>query len=205
MKFIIGIGNPGREYQNTRHNVGFLVLESLQARQASKKAHWKKVPKLGSEVCEIGDKVLLIKPATYVNQTGQVITALISGHRAKSSEILVVCDDVNLAFGKLRLRATGSDGGHHGLLSVVEALGSKDFPRLRVGIKNESMPKDLTNFVLGHFNGEEAKKIPVVLEKAVMICQRWLEDDFENALSALSRIQSVQEIGLLQETIKGNK
>ena len=169
MRFIVGIGNPGRKYEGTRHNVGFDVVDRLKKKLR-------------------GSAVTLVKPGTFVNNTGEAVRELADKRRARPADILIVCDDVNLDFGKLRLRASGSAGGHHGLESVIEALGSKDFPRLRVGVRNEHMPKDLAGFVLEKFSAEEAKRLDAIVEKAAAVGESWAGGGFEAAQNCLSRL-----------------
>ncbi|HTL71153.1 MAG TPA: aminoacyl-tRNA hydrolase [Candidatus Eisenbacteria bacterium] len=173
MKFIVGIGNPGRQYEGTRHNAGFAVLDRL------------------ADDCPPGTR--LVRPGTFVNRTGDAVLELRSRHGAAESDVLVVCDDVNLDFGKLRLRPDGSAGGHHGLESVIEALGSDGFPRLRIGVRNALMPQDLAGFVLEKFSAEEAKTIGGIVEKAAQICRTWAREGFEAAQNRLSQLQSVKQ------------
>jgi len=175
LKFIIGIGNPGKKYESTRHNVGFQVIDVL-----------KKKALLNSK------EAVLVRPKTFVNRTGDVILELTGKRKVSPQDILVVCDDVNLRFGKLRLRVSGSAGGHHGLESVIEALGSVDFPRLRIGIKTDSMPEDLVPFVLESFDSGEKKELPEILEKAARVCEAWAKEGFGAAMNGLSRLQSVR-------------
>jgi len=175
LKFIVGIGNPGKKYESTRHNAGFQVIDVL-----------KKKALLNSK------EAVLVRPKTFVNRTGDVILELSGKHKVSPQNIFVVCDDVNLRFGKLRLRASGSAGGHHGLESVIEALGSVDFPRLRIGVKTDSMPEDLVSFVLGSFDAEEKKELPQILEKAAWVCEAWTKEGFNAAMRRLSRLQSVK-------------
>ena len=173
MKFIVGIGNPGKKYEGTRHNVGFRVLDRL----ARKKMQG----------------VLLIKPDTFVNNTGEVVAAVVKKRAASPADFLFVCDDVNLAFGKLRLRDSGSAGGHHGLESVIAVLGSEDFARLRIGVGSEDMPKDdLTDYVLGKFGTEEEKALGGILDKAAAVCESWVNEGFGGATNCLSRLQSIK-------------
>ena len=171
MKFVVGIGNPGREYDGTRHNIGFAVLDALGSVNGAK----------------------LVKPLTFVNRTGEEVLRLVQKNGAVAGDLLFVCDDVNLDFGKLRLRETGSAGGHHGLESVIEALGVEDFSRLRFGVRTEDMPKDLTDFVLGKFSKEEEKRLKEMIARAAQVCRAWVEKGFEAARLELSQLQSVQE------------
>ena len=189
MKFIVGIGNPEKQYDKTRHNIGFRVLDGLCAKRSGV---WLSKKKSRSRVCSL-DEGILIKPETYVNNTGDAVKAMLQKYGAGPSDFLFVCDDVNLVLGKLRLRDSGSAGGHHGLESVMAAFGSEDFPRLRVGVGNETMPKDdLTEFVLSSFGPGEQKQLSAILEKAVSVCGVWLEQDFEQALNELSKVQSMK-------------
>ncbi len=184
MKFIIGIGNPGTKYQGTRHNIGFEVLDGLAASMT-----WKKNAKLDAWVAEGLENVLLIKPLTFVNLSGQTIRNVLKYKEAKPEDFLAVCDDVNLPFGRMRLREKGSAGGHHGLESLIEALDSQSFPRLRLGVANSAMPKDLSGFVLGTFNPGEKKDLKKILESAVSVCKSWAEKDFNSAQNQLSQKQ----------------
>jgi PTH1 family peptidyl-tRNA hydrolase len=128
-----------------------------------------------------------------VNRTGEAVLELKARHGAEENGILVVCDDVNLDFGKLRLRPDGSAGGHHGLESVIASLGNDAFPRLRVGVRNASMPQDLAGFVLEKFSAAEAKEIGRIVEKAAQICGTWAREGFEAAQNRLSQLQSVKQ------------
>ena len=135
MKFVIGVGNPDKIYDKTRHNVGFAIVDCLFG-MITRKA-----------------EVLLVKPRTYVNRTGDAVLSLLKKHpKSAPKDFMLVCDDVNLAFGKMRLRESGSSGGHHGLESVIQAFNSEDFTRLRFGVGHEKMPADLTGFVLEKFS-----------------------------------------------------
>ena len=189
MRLLVGIGNPETRYDRTRHNIGFRVLDILCTKRAGT---WRSKKKMKSLVCAL-DEAVLIKPETYVNNTGDAVEVALKKYRAAPSDFLFVCDDVNLALGKIRLRDSGSAGGHHGLESVIRAFGSEDFPRLRIGVGSESMPKgDLTEFVLGTFAPGEQKKLETVLEKSVSVCEVWLKEGFDPALNELSKVQSVQ-------------
>ncbi|MBI3252559.1 MAG: peptidyl-tRNA hydrolase [Candidatus Omnitrophica bacterium] len=173
MKFIIGIGNPGKKYEKTRHNIGFRVLDELK--------------KLGPK------DTVLVRPGTFVNDTGRAVREIVERKKPDLKDLLVVCDDVNLAFGKMRLRASGGAGGHHGLLSVIESLGSEAFARLRLGVKNERMPKDLVPFVLEGFDAGEKKELPGIVKNAASVCESWAKDGWDAAMKRLSQLQSVKE------------
>ena len=188
MKLIIGIGNPGAEYENTRHNIGFLTLDKV--RKSIGSSPWKKETALKSWVSCLGKETVLAKPSTYVNRSGEAAKALLKKYSLKPESLLVVCDDVNLVFGKLRLRASGSSGGHHGLESISDELETKDFPRLKFGIAGDGMPKDLSPYVLSAFSAGEKKELPDFLDHAASVCESWVKDGFSAALGCLSRLQS---------------
>jgi PTH1 family peptidyl-tRNA hydrolase len=177
VKGVFGVGNPGADYRKTRHNIGFAVLEAIGPRWIFKKS-------LKAEVAEWRGAFLL-KPCTFVNQTGQAVLAFKKIRHADIRDLLLICDDVNLEFGQLRLRESGSAGGHHGLESVIESLGTQDFPRLRIGIGKKALPRDLAPFVLDRFSAEEMREIPSILKKAVSVCEAWVDEGFESARNRL--------------------
>ncbi len=188
MNLVIGIGNPGKNYEKTRHNIGFLVLERLQ-RQAFSDSKWRHKKELLAEIAE-NREVILVKPATYVNRSGESLGVIAEQFHAEPENILVVCDDVNLQFGKMRLRPSGSAGGHHGLESIGQALGSDGYARLRLGVGTSDMPKDLSEFVLEKFDADETKKIDEILGIALEVCVSWVKEGFEAAQKRLSQLQS---------------
>ncbi len=191
MKFVVGIGNPGKAYDSTRHNVGFEALDLLAEKWADgKKLKWVREAKLDALSVSAGSDVRLVKPQAFVNNTGETVAALVDRRGASPEDILVVCDDVNLALGKLRLRPSGSAGGHHGLESVIAQTGSDGFPRLRIGVGNEQVPKDLTGFVLGRFKANEREIAGKILEKAVLVCEAWAREGYAEAEKRLSQLQS---------------
>lgn len=186
MKFIIGIGNPGKAYTKTRHNIGFEILDTI-----SGGVKFKKDPKLKALIVLLENKTLgLVKPETFVNLTGETASTILSRYKLEAKDILIVCDDVNLPFGKIRFRASGSAGGHNGLKSVIEKLGTNDFSRLRIGVGNEKMPKDLSKFVLEEFSKEEKKELPEVVKKAALVCESWALKGLEAAMTEVSKVNS---------------
>ena len=195
MKIVLGIGNPGEAYEKTRHNIGFQVLDRLAGRLDSgglgTRSKWRKDNKLQAEF-KLKNEAVLVKPFTFVNLSGVSARAITKKYSAAPEDFLIVCDDVNLTFGKMRLRNFGSAGGHHGLESIIERLGSDEFSRLRVGVGNEAMPGDLTSFVLESFGGSEKKELEFILDKAVLVCETWINKGFESARESLSQLQSVK-------------
>ena len=165
MKLIIGLGNPDRRYRNTRHNVGWEVIDRLAHRlgiAVNQEDGWATV---GSGTVA-RRRVLLAKPKTYVNLSGTAVADLRRGHRVKVADLLVVVDDLDLPLGRLRLRPGGSHGGHNGLRSIIDALGSDAFPRLRVGIGRPPAGMDPADFVLTPFTVEERAVMEVALDRA---------------------------------------
>jgi PTH1 family peptidyl-tRNA hydrolase len=160
MKCIVGLGNPGRKYEGTRHNVGFQVLDSLADRH---RVEWELAPR-GIEALiarQRADGILLAKPLTFMNLSGPTIVGLLQFYKIELPDSLVIVDDTNLELGRLRARATGSAGGHNGLKSVIEALGTMEFARLRIGVGRGDARRDLADHVLAKFEPEER---PIVAE-----------------------------------------
>ncbi len=164
MKLIVGFGNPGKQYNFTRHNTGFLALDFYA------KVHnldWIDKPKWNAIIAEDRDRnILFVKPQTFYNDQGTSIQAIMSFYKLKSTDILVICDDFNLPFGTLRFRERGSDGGNNGLKSTIQHIGD-NFPRLRVGTGNDTLRKQIgdTNFVLSKYTEEEHVKLPEILRE----------------------------------------
>lgn len=192
MKLVVGIGNPGKKYEKTRHNIGFSAIR-LVAEGRDAKRPWRIREKFKSAVWT-DEAVTLLEPHTFVNLTGESVRPFLKKAGLKTEDLLVLCDDVNLAFGKLRLRKSGSSGGHHGLESVIEALGTQEFARLRIGIAGEGMPDgELAPYVLGQFTRAEGSNLPKILEKARQVCESWIQSGFAGAENRLSRLQSIKE------------
>ena len=164
MKLIVGLGNPGRRYRATRHNVGWEVIARLAARAGIRVNEDEGFAEVGRGT--IGTRrVLLARPYTYVNVSGEAVRDLRRRHRLRPEDILIIVDDIDLPLGRLRLRAGGSAGGHNGLKSVIEALGTTEFPRLRVGIGRPPHGVEAADFVLTRFT-EEERMVHETLERA---------------------------------------
>jgi PTH1 family peptidyl-tRNA hydrolase len=161
VKLVVGLGNPGREYARTRHNVGFEVLESLAARH---QATWSGKP--DAELARWGQDAILVKPQTYMNLSGSAVQRWQHFYKVALDDVLVVVDDVNLEAGRLRIRRGGSAGGHNGLKSIVAALGTDQFARLRVGVGGGHQ-KSLSSHVLGRFTPDEEAIVEAAIAKAV--------------------------------------
>lgn len=169
--------------------MGFQVVEGLAA---DGKARWAEKKAWNALSCRLDEGTTLVKPLTYVNRTGETAEAIVKKESARVTDCLFVCDDANLDFGKIRLRASGSAGGHHGLESVIARLEDSDFPRLRLGIRNPEMPGELPDFVLGKFSPVETKSLEKILATAREVCRSWATEDVKAAMEILSRRQSVQ-------------
>ncbi|MGQ9580268.1 MAG: aminoacyl-tRNA hydrolase [Armatimonadota bacterium] len=180
---IVGLGNPGRRYAHTRHNVGFDVLD-LFARRHGVNIRTRKHFALTSRVTCNGENVLLVKPQTFMNESGRAVGALAAEHKLSPTDIIVVCDDIDLPLGSLRIRAKGSSGGHRGVQSIISNLGSSDFPRIRIGIGRSNNPVD---HVLSKFTSEEKAIIEPVLGHAADALDMILAQGLEAAMNTYNR------------------
>jgi len=161
MKLVAGLGNPGAEYESTRHNLGFEVLDGLATRH---RASWSKKP--DAEIARWVGKAILVKPQTFMNLSGSAVQRWSHFYKVGVEDLLVVVDDVNLDAGRLRIRRGGGAGGHNGLKSIIAALGTEDFPRLRIGVGGGSQ-QSLSSHVLGRFGAEEEAVIEAAITRAV--------------------------------------
>ena len=161
LRLLVGLGNPGREYRETRHNVGFLLLDRLASRE---RAEFRTEKSWQAEVARAGDP-LLCKPLAYMNLSGQSVRPLSQFYKIEPAQMLVILDDMALPLGKLRFRKDGSAGGHNGLKSIIEQLGTNVVPRLRVGIG--SAERDAVDHVLGRFTLEERPALEQTLDRAL--------------------------------------
>lgn len=168
MKLIVGLGNPGKEYENTRHNVGFLILDKMQnanIKSQNDNVKFKMEKKLNAEIVKINiddEEILLTKPQTFMNLSGEAVQKIVQFYKIKPEDIIVVCDDINLEIGQVRIRKGGSDGGHNGLKSIIAHLGS-DFWRIRVGVGKNTIPAEA--YVLQKFPIDEQEAILKTIDK----------------------------------------
>ncbi len=177
----MGLGNPGKQYERTRHNVGFRVVELLAKRHGPVSWRSRFYGKFG-EAASIG--ALLLMPQTYMNDSGESVGPCIAFYKMPLERVLVVCDDINLPFGRLRFRRSGSDGGHNGLKSIILALNSVDFPRLRVGI-GRSGP-DAIDHVIGAFNKDEESALQEVIARAADGAEIFVREGADAAIAAVN-------------------
>ncbi|WP_456455464.1 aminoacyl-tRNA hydrolase [Thermovibrio sp.] len=165
VKLIVGLGNPGREYEKTRHNVGWWVIDRV-CRELNVELSREKFKGLYGELPTSRGKVILLKPLTYMNRSGESVKGFVKFFKLEPQQVLVIYDDLDLPLGKIRLRKRGSSGGHRGLKSVIEELGTDQFPRLRIGIGRPERKEEVVNFVLSPFKEKELPIIEEAVEKA---------------------------------------
>ena len=189
MHLIVGLGNPGAKYVRTRHNVGFRLVEELAGRW---RATWKLEKKFQASVASVernGQTVLLARPQTFMNDSGESVGALTAFYRVPLKRLLVAVDDADLPLGELRLRARGSSGGHHGLESIEQHAGSREFARLRIGIgRTADGRREITGHVLGTFAAAESALVEQVLTAAAMQAECWLENGIETAMNKFNGV-----------------
>ena len=185
MFLIVGLGNPGSEYAQTRHNAGFMAIDRLAQRHKLTDAGPPRM-KFNSSVLEgtvAGQRCLLMEPMTYMNRSGLAIGEAVTFYKLDpAKELMVIVDDLALPTGRLRLRAEGSAGGHNGLADVERALGSQVYPRLRIGIDSRGRVPQV-DYVLGRFNAEQRIKLDPLLDTACDAVECWLRDGIEKAMS----------------------
>ncbi|MBQ5860388.1 MAG: aminoacyl-tRNA hydrolase [Selenomonadales bacterium] len=186
MKMIVGLGNPGAEYDNTRHNVGFLVVDELARRENI--LTWQK--KMSAEIGEYrayGEKVLLVKPQTYMNLSGEAVGQIARFYKIDAQDIIVISDDMDLPLGRLRLKNRGSSGGHRGIESILCHLDKADFVRVRVGIGRPPQGWTVNNYVLSRFYGEEAETWNGVCKRTADSIQSILADGLTKAMNTFNQ------------------
>ena len=187
---IVGLGNPEPKYDRTRHNIGFEAVDSLAA---SWGLPWKENKRFQGLIAEgmspYGNKVRLLKPLTYMNRSGQSVRAVVDWYRIEPQSVLVIYDEMDLPVGKLRLRLSGSAGGHNGMKSIISHLGTKEFPRLRIGIGKSDGRKETVSHVLGKFAPEEQPIIKEALELSTHAVERSLKEGVEKAMSLYNNKQ----------------
>lgn len=181
---IVGLGNPGSEYARTRHNIGFMAVEWLAERH---KAVWSLEKRFESRVSKFDcseNRTLLCQPQTYMNVSGRAVGALMDFYRTPLDRLLVVVDDADLPFGELRMRPAGSSGGHHGLESIEQRVGSREYARLRMGIGRQRQDvREITGHVLGKFGEADAATLELMLDRAAKQAERWVSAGLQRAMN----------------------
>ena len=183
MFIIAGLGNPGREYENTRHNIGFLVIDDIAKRYQITMLERKHKAVIGKGYID-GHKVVLVKPLTYMNQSGESIRQATDYYKVDvTTQLVVVSDDISLDVGQLRIRKKGSAGGHNGLKNIILHLGSENFIRIRMGVSDKPQGYDLKDYVLGHFTDKEKKVLEETSGKAAEAIRMILQGDVDGAMN----------------------
>ncbi|MDK7443660.1 aminoacyl-tRNA hydrolase [Bacillus paranthracis] len=177
MKLIVGLGNPGREYELTRHNIGFMAIDELAKRWNISLNEQKFKGVFGAGFVN-GEKVILLKPLTYMNLSGESIRPLMDYYKIDVEDFVVLYDDLDIPVGKLRLRMKGSAGGHNGVKSTISHLGTQEFQRIRMGIDRPKNGMKVVDYVLGRFTSEEIPDVNHSIEKAADACEEWLNKPF---------------------------
>jgi PTH1 family peptidyl-tRNA hydrolase len=181
VRAVIGLGNPGKRYAGTRHNVGFDVIDKLAGDLGADVTRRRFNARIGEAVCG-GERVVLVKPQTFMNDSGRAVQGVVAWHKLALDELLVVCDDLDIEFATLRLRRKGSSGGHKGLKSIARMLGGTEFPRLRIGVGRP--PSDhAIDFVLSRFGKAEREQIDEAVDRAAEAVQTWIIDGIDASMN----------------------
>ena len=185
---IVGLGNPGAAYARTRHNAGFLLADRLAERW---RGGWSAAKRFRARLARWerdGRRIMLCQPQTFMNASGEAVGAVVNFYQVPLRHLLVAVDDADLPLGEIRLRSRGSSGGHHGLESIEQHLGSRDFARLRIGIGRQSGSREITDYVLGRFGSTEAALVDKVLSVACDQVECWLDAGIQKAMSEYNGI-----------------
>lgn len=191
---VVGLGNPGREYELNRHNVGFMLVDRLED-EAGVGPVMKHDTRLDADVGRVpmcGQSLILVKPTSFMNRSGYAVSQVSHYYRVKQEELLLVHDDVDLPFGSIRLRKSGGPGTHNGMRSVVEQLGTRKVPRLRIGIHGKGRKGDLSRYVLRNFDDDELQAIPEILDRCVGAVKMILNSGMDAAMNRFNRGESTE-------------
>ncbi len=181
MKLIVGLGNPGKEYENTRHNVGFMALDKL-ASFLKLNFNKEKFQGLYADAIYEGEKYIFLKPQKYMNLSGEVVSDFVQFFKIKIDDILILYDDLDTPVGSMRLRYQGSSGGHNGIKNIEQHLGTTKYKRIKFGISNNKL-MDTKDYVLGHFSKEEKELLDQTLNQIIPIFQDYSKLSFENLMN----------------------
>jgi len=188
VKLIVGLGNPGPRYEQTRHNIGFDVIDELAVRNGIK-LYESKFKGVFATIHKGGEKAILLKPMTYMNLSGESIRPMMDYYKIPMENLLVIYDDLDLPVGKIRLRQKGSAGGHNGIKSTIQHLGTPQFNRIRIGINRPPEGKSVPDYVLGRFAKEEWDQMQTVIQHCAEACEEWLEKPFLEVMNRFNAIQ----------------
>jgi len=185
MKVVVGLGNPGEKYQNTRHNLGFMVVEEAARKFLPlKKTKWEEDKQANALVLRVPPDILLVKPLTFMNASGRAVVKLASNFKLQASNIWVIHDDMDLPLGKIKIRRGGGSAGHRGIESIINELGTDEFVRFRIGIGYPQKSSNLVeNYVLEEFQNKEKSEVKKMIKKTVKAIQVALEKSLERAMN----------------------
>lgn len=186
MRVIVGLGNPGRQYAHTRHNVGFDVLDAF-AKRRKVKILSRQCQGLVGSLDHYGEQILLVKPQTFMNESGQTVGQIMRKYHLEPSDIFVIYDDMDLPLAKIRIRLQGSSGGHNGMKSIIAHLHSTEFARMRIGIGHQG---EAINHVLSRFSRRDRQEMDVTIEQAADALDMILEEGIEAAMNQYNRAES---------------
>lgn len=187
MKLIVGLGNPGREYESTRHNVGFLFLDSILQKNKNSVSDWKvKFNGLYYQTTISSEKVIFLKPQSFMNLSGEVVRRFVDFFKISVDDILIVSDDLDLFFGSFKLKDKGSSGGHNGLKDIERCLGTSMYKRLKIGISNNK-DVDTKDYVLGKFSKEEQENLNQLFQQLNDVILDYMEMDFISLMNRYNR------------------
>ena len=193
MFIIVGLGNPTKEYEGTRHNVGFDVIDAIADKYNISVTEREKRAFCGKGVIE-GQKVILVKPQTYMNLSGESVRGIIDYYKVDTeTELLVIFDDVSLDVGQLRIRKKGSAGGHNGIKNIIQHLGSNVFQRIKVGVGEKPKDYDLADYVLGHFSKAEKEAMQEGYQNAIEAVKMIVRGDIDEAMNTFNKKVAVKE------------
>lgn len=182
MKWFVGLGNPGKQYETTRHNIGFMALDRFADKHGIKITQSKCKGLLGEGVVN-GTKVYLLKPMTYMNLSGESMRAFLDFYKAPVDDLVVIYDDLDTSYGQIRLRYQGSAGGHNGIKSAIQHLGTQTFNRIRMGINRPAPGYNIADYVLSPFSKEEFKSMPQLLDATCDAMEFSLDNSFEKTMA----------------------
>lgn len=192
MKLLAGLGNPGPQYRDTRHNVGFLVIDEL-ARRWHVEGWREAFNALAAKTTFGGEPTLLAKPLTFMNLSGESVAGLASFYKIDPADVLVIVDEVALPLGRLRARRDGSAGGHNGLKSIIQHFGTTAFPRLRIGVGRGDERRDLSSHVLGRFEASEREEMTAAVLRAAEAAELFVSDGIERVMNAFNAAADNQQ------------
>jgi PTH1 family peptidyl-tRNA hydrolase len=183
----VGLGNPGEDYERSRHNVGFMIMDALADRHKARVTR-REHESLTGRMTVGGKKIMLCKPQTFMNDSGRALASLVRFYKIPSRQILLVYDDMDFDLGVIKLRAQGSAGTHNGVQSIIDALGTPDFPRLRIGIGPRPLSPQSKDYVLGKFSAQDLPLLKDILSRSVAALERVLDAGLEKAMNGVNAV-----------------